>query len=82
MRVRERPTAIAAGVIARGISSRNARVQALPHRWNRLRAAVERLLDERRLSRAGPRSAPTLAGMAEVHPMRWFSARGFTLAMT
>ena len=41
----------------------------------RLRAALERLLDERGLSRAGPRSAPTLAGMAEVHHKRCFSAR-------
>jgi hypothetical protein len=45
------------------------------------RAALERLLDERGLSRAGPRSAPTLAGMAEVHRKRWFSAGGFALAM-
>jgi len=72
---------IAAGVIARGIFSRNAGVQARQHLWSPLRAALERLLDERGLSSSGPRSAPTLAGMAEVHLKRWFSAGSFTLAL-
>lgn len=72
---------LAARVIALEISGRNARVQALQHRWDGLRTALGRLLDERGLWRAGPRSAPTLAGTAEVHRKRWFTARGFTFAM-
>jgi len=68
-------------VIALEISGRNARVQAQQHRWDGLRAALERLPGERGWSRAGPPSASTLAGLAEVHRKRWFSAGGFRLAM-
>jgi hypothetical protein len=79
--LKELQSTLAARVIALEISGRNARVQALQHRCDGLRAALERLLDERGLSRAGPRSTPTLAGLAEVHRKRWLSAGGLTLAM-
>jgi len=68
-------------VIALEISGHNECVPALQHRLDRPRAAIDRLLEQRGLSTAGPRLAPILAGMAEVHPKRWFSAMGFRLTM-
>ena len=44
---------ISAGTIALEISSRNARVAALPKRWDRLRAGLDLILDQR-----GARTSP------------------------
>ena len=46
-RIREIQGTVSAGTIALEISSRNARVLALQKRWDRLRDALGRLLDER-----------------------------------
>jgi hypothetical protein len=51
-RVRELQETLAAGTIALEISSRNARVQALQDRWDRLRAGVAQLMTERGASMA------------------------------
>jgi hypothetical protein len=46
-RVRELQGALSAGTIALEISSRNARVAALRKRWDRLRARLDLILDQR-----------------------------------
>jgi hypothetical protein len=46
-RIRELQETLSPAVIALEISSRSARVLALQKRWDRLRDALERLLDER-----------------------------------
>ena len=46
-RVRELQEAISSQVIALEISSRNARLRALQKRWDRLRAALDLILDQR-----------------------------------
>ena len=46
-RVRELQSTLAEGVIAAEISSRNNRVQVLQKRWERLRDALDELLDQR-----------------------------------
>jgi hypothetical protein len=52
-RVRELKEANSAEVIALEISSRNSRIRALQKRWDRLRAGLDRLLDERGADMAG-----------------------------
>lgn len=51
--VRELQEALSAGVIAREISSRNARVVALQNRWDQMRAGLDLLLDQRGADMAG-----------------------------
>src|SRR5450759_4959647 len=46
-RVRELQEALSAGTIALEISSRNSRVSALQNRWDRLRAGLDLVLDQR-----------------------------------
>ena len=46
-RVRGLQKALSAGTIALEISSRNARVTALPKRWDRLRASLDLIRDQR-----------------------------------
>lgn len=46
-RVRELQETLSAGTIALEISSRNARVQALQNRWDRMREGLEAILTER-----------------------------------
>ena len=46
-RVRELQETLSASTIALEISSRNARVQALQERWDRLRAGLDLVLDQR-----------------------------------
>ena len=46
-RVRELQSSLCEGVIAAEISNRNNRVQVLQKRWERLRDALDRLLDQR-----------------------------------
>jgi len=46
-RIAELQSTLAAGTIALEISSRNARVQVLQNRWDRLRAGVAQLMTER-----------------------------------
>jgi hypothetical protein len=45
--VRELQEALSATIIARDIKSRNARVAAIQKRWDRLRAGLESILDQR-----------------------------------
>jgi hypothetical protein len=52
-RIRELKEANSAEVIALEISSRNSRIRALQKRWDRLRAGLDRLLDERGADMAG-----------------------------
>jgi hypothetical protein len=46
-RIRELQETLSAGTIALEISSRNARVAALQKRWDRLRAGLDLVLDQR-----------------------------------
>ena len=46
-RIRELQETLSAGTIALEISSRNARVAALQERWDRLRAGLDLILDQR-----------------------------------
>jgi hypothetical protein len=46
-RIEELKAAIAAGVVHREICARSARIEALQYRWNRLRASLDSLLNER-----------------------------------
>jgi hypothetical protein len=53
-RVHELQEALSAGTIALEISSRNSRVAALQNRWDRLRAGLDLVLDQRGANMADP----------------------------
>jgi len=57
-RVRGLQEALSSDTIALEISSRNARVAALQKRWDRLRAGLDLILDQRGADMADMRGAP------------------------